>query len=126
MNSFFETILEVLRQDERFFTENGELLRNAVVEAAGKMDAKLIKALHENNTTREHFFTTIDGISVFDKIAFGYVVNNREFLPDNYTRYKNKIGLVDSRNDFIANTNDLLNKFKKQKMILHSRLFLRK
>ncbi|MBO4914166.1 MAG: hypothetical protein J5449_03085 [Oscillospiraceae bacterium] len=43
MNKFFGAIVEVLRQDERFFTEDGELLRNAVVEAAGKMDAHLIK-----------------------------------------------------------------------------------
>lgn len=107
MNKFFETILEVLRQDERFFTEDGELLRNAVVEASGKMDAKLIKALYENETTRERFFTDVDGIAVFDKVAFGYVINNREFLPDSYTRYKNKIGLVDMRGDYISISNDV-------------------
>lgn len=34
--NFHETVLEVLKQNERFFTEDGELLRNAVVEASGK------------------------------------------------------------------------------------------
>ncbi len=107
MNKFFETILEVLSQDERFFTEDGELLRNAVVEASGKMDAKLIKALYENETTRERFFTDVDGIAVFDKVAFGYVINNREFLPDSYTRYKNKIGLANGRGDYISTSRDV-------------------
>lgn len=107
MNKFFETILDVLRQDERFFTEDGELLRNAVVEASGKMDAKLIKALYENKTIRERFFTDVDGIAVFDKVAFGYVINNREFLPDSYTRYKNKIGLTNSRGDYISSSRDV-------------------
>ena len=107
MNTFFETILEVLRQDERFFTEDGDLLRNAVVEASGKMDAKLIKALYENETTRERFFTDVDGIAVYDKVAFGYVINNREFLPDSYTRYKNKIGLVNERGDYISTSRDV-------------------
>lgn len=107
MNKFFETIIEVLRQDERFFTEEGELLRNAVVEASNKMDAQLIKALYANETTRERFFTDVDGIAVFDKVAFGYVINNREFLPDSYTRYKNKIGLVNKRGDYISATNDV-------------------
>lgn len=50
MNAFFKEILEVLRQDERFFTEDGELLRNAVVEASGKMDAKLIKTLYDSRS----------------------------------------------------------------------------
>lgn len=30
------------------------------------------------------------------------VINNREFLPDSYTRFKNKIGLVDGNGDMIA------------------------
>lgn len=107
MSNFFETVIETLKQDERFFTEDGELLRNAVVEASGKMDAKLIKALYENETTRERFFTDVDGIAVFDKVEFGYVINNREFLPDSYTRYKNKIGLANGRGDYIATSRDV-------------------
>lgn len=107
MANFFETVLDVLRADDRFFTEDGELLRNAVVEASGKMDAKLIKALYENETTRERFFTDVDGIAVFDKVAFGYVINNREFLPDSYTRYKNKIGLANGRGDYISSSRDV-------------------
>ena len=43
MSSFFDTIVEILKQDERFFTAEGELLRNAVYETAMQMDAKLIK-----------------------------------------------------------------------------------
>ena len=82
----------VLKEDERFFSESGDLLRNAVVEASNKMDAKLIKGLYKNAVTREKFFTDTDGIAVFDKTGFGWVINNREFLPDSYTRYKNKIG----------------------------------
>lgn len=107
MANFFETVLDVLRADERFFTAEGELLRNAVYEAAMKMDPKLIKMLFENADTKARFFTDVDGISVFDKIGFGWVINNREFLPDSYTRYKNKIGLVDGRGDYISSSNDV-------------------
>ncbi|MBR1496913.1 MAG: site-specific DNA-methyltransferase [Oscillospiraceae bacterium] len=107
MNRFFEALLEVLRQDERFFTEGGELLRNAVVEAANKMDTRLIRALYLNQESRARFFTDVDGIAVFDKAAFGYVINNREFLPDSYTRYKNKIGLVNGRGEYISVSRDV-------------------
>ncbi len=102
MSNFFDTVVAVLRQDERFFTAEGDLLRNAVYEAAMQMDSKLIKMLYSHETTRARFFTDIDGIAVFDKVGFGWVVNNREFLPDSYTRYKNKIGLLNSNGDYIA------------------------
>ena len=104
---FFDAVLEVLKQDERFFTAEGELLRNAVYESAMKMDSNLLKLLYQNETTKERFFTDVDGISVFDKVGFGWVVNNREFLPDSYTRYKNKIGLINSNGDYISNSNDV-------------------
>ena len=107
MSNFFEKVVEILKQDERFFTAEGELLRNAVYEAAMKMDAKLLKMLFENADTKSRFFTDVDGISVFDKVGFGWVINNREFLPDSYTRYKNKIGLANGNGDFIATSNDV-------------------
>ena len=107
MSNFFDKVVEVLKQDERFFTAEGELLRNAVYEAAMKMDAKLLKMLFENADTKSRFFTDVDGISVFDKVGFGWVINNREFLPDSYTRYKNKIGLANGNGDFIATSNDV-------------------
>ncbi|MBQ3150512.1 MAG: site-specific DNA-methyltransferase [Clostridia bacterium] len=105
--SFFETVLAVLKQDERFFTADGELLRNAVYESAMKMDSNLLKLLYQNETTRARFFTDVDGISVFDKVGFGWVINNREFLPDSYTRYKNKIGLTNGNGDYISTSNDV-------------------
>lgn len=118
MNDFYQNVLDVLKQDSRFFTENGELLRNAVYEAAMKMDSALIKMLYENETTKSRFFTIVDGIAVFDKVGFGWVINNREFLPDSFTRYKNKIGLVDSKGDFISSSNDVVLSFPYKDCVL--------
>ena len=101
MNSLYSTLIEVLKQKAYFFSESGELLRNAVYEAAMKMDSALIKILLSNETTKKRFFTEIDGVLVFDKVAFGWMINNKEFLPDSYTRFKNKIGLVDESGSFI-------------------------
>ena len=107
MNLFYEIVLETLKADDRFFTVDGELLRNAVYESAMKMDSNLLKLLYQNETTRERFFTDVDGISVFDKVGFGWVINNRSFLPDSYTRYKNKVGLVNANGDYISTSNDV-------------------
>lgn len=105
--NFYETVLEVLKQDQRFFAEDGTFLRNAVYESAMQMDAELIKLLLGNEETKKRFFKEVEGVQVFDKVGFGWVINNRQFLPDNYTRYKNKIGLTDERSDFISGSNNV-------------------
>ena len=107
MNSLYSTLIEVLKQKTDFFSESGELLRNAVYEAAMKMDSALIKLLADNETTKKRFFTDIDGVLVFDKVGFGWVINNKEFLPDSYTRFKNKIGLVDESGSFISSSDNV-------------------
>ena len=107
MNSFYSTLIEVLKQKTDFFSESGELLRNAVYEAAMKMDPSLIKLLADNETTKKRFFTDVDGVLVFDKVGFGWVINNKEFLPDSYTRFKNKIGLVDESGSFISSSDNV-------------------
>ncbi len=105
---FFEETLEALKQDERYFSkEGGDFLRNAVVEDAMKMEPSLISLLFRNDKTKKRFFTMVDGVAVFDKIGFSWVINNRQFLPDSYTRYKNKIGLADAKGDYISVGNDV-------------------
>lgn len=37
MANLFDALLSVLKQDQRFFSDDGQLLRNAVYEAAMKM-----------------------------------------------------------------------------------------
>lgn len=107
MANFFETVLTILKTDERFMAEDGTFLRNAVYEAAMKMDAKLIRLLLENEETSSHFFTDVDGVKVFDKTGFAWVINNRQFLPDSYTRFKNRIGLADERGELISASGDV-------------------
>lgn len=107
MKNFFETVLTVLKSDERFVSEDGTFLRNAVYEAAMKMDEKLIRLLLANNETLARFFTEVDGVKVFDKMGFAWVINNRQFLPDSYTRFKNKIGLVDGSEQMLATSGEV-------------------
>lgn len=107
MSNLFETVKGILEEDKRFLSTDGTIMRNAVYEAAMKMDSALIKALYSNDKTREHFFTDVDGIAVFDKVGFGWVINNKDFLPGSYTRYKNKIGLVNEKEEFISSSKDV-------------------
>lgn len=108
MQNFFDTLVQVLRTDDQFVSEDGDLLRNKVYEYAMRMDAGLLRLLLENEETKKRFFTDVNGTLVFDKVGFGWVVNNRQFLKDSYTRFKNKIGLTDSRGDIISTTEDVV------------------
>ena len=97
-------LLELLEQDpeKRFFSDNGDLLRNKVYESAMKMDKDLIKLILSNDRIKEKFCTEIDGTLMFDKTAFGWAISNKAFLKDSYTRFKNHVGLIDSREQFIS------------------------
>jgi adenine-specific DNA-methyltransferase len=58
MANFYETVLTVLKQDQRFFSEDGIFLRNAVYEAAMQMDANLIHLLLTNERHKSSLFQT--------------------------------------------------------------------
>ena len=107
MSNFFDTLLNVLKKDERFFATDGTFLRNTVYEAAMKMDKDLIHLLLTDKDTKERFFTSVDDVLVFDKVGFAWVINNRQFLPDSYTRFKNKIGLADENGNMISSSGNV-------------------
>lgn len=118
---FYFELLDLLKQDSknRFYADNGkDLLRNKVYECAMKMDKDLIKLLLSNDKIKTKFFTDIDGTLVFDKTAFGWAINNKAFLQDSYTRFKNNIGLIDSREQFISSKNDVVLSFPYKDCVL--------
>lgn len=118
MEKINDILVKLLKTAERYFTHEGELLKNTVYEDAMKMDPSLIKLLLSDDTCKRRFFTSVDGVLVFDKVGFGWVINNRQFLPDSYTRYKNKIGLVDSMGDFISSSGDVVLAFPYKDCVL--------
>ena len=93
MPSIFDEMKEVLAKDSRLVVD-GELLKNQITELALKLDKDLLKLLLKNKRVKEHFFIDVDGIFVFDKEKFTRFINNKAFLPDSYTAFKNKIGLT--------------------------------
>lgn len=86
---------------------DGKILKNAVYEAAMKPDAELLQILMSDENFCKIFFVDVDGVKVFDKVKFAWAINNREFLPDSYTRFKNKIGLVDEGGNFISESGNI-------------------
>lgn len=104
--TLLEELKLLLEKDGRLVSE-GKLLKNRIVELALKLDKDLIKLLLSNERIKTHFFTEVDKILVFDKEKFMKFVDNKEFLPDSYTAFKNKIGLTADKN-YIAQSKEVV------------------
>ena len=98
--------LETLLQKEPSLLSDGKILKNAIIERALRMDASLLALLVQSEHIKQHFFTDIEGTLVFDKVKFQEFVSNKEFLPDSYTAFKNRIGLMDGNG--YMNTRDVV------------------
>lgn len=116
--SFFEHLEALLKTNKAYVAEDGRLLRNKVAEAAATLDPGLLRLLLSDAEAKKRFFADVDGTAVFDKTAFGWVVENRAFLPDSFTRFKNRIGLTDARGEFLASSGDVVLSFPYKDCVL--------
>ena len=107
MNRFYEHLQNLLKKNKDFVDADENILRNKVIESANKFDAELLKLLLADEKVRAEFFVDVDGVKVFKQNEFVQFINNREFLPDSYTSFKNKIGLVDEHGNFISNSSNV-------------------
>jgi len=98
----------VLRMDSRFCTEDGHLLKNNVIEAALALDPKLLHYLLADEKLKKQFFSEVDGLLVFDKVKFQRFVMNKQFLPDSYTAFKNKVGLTNEQGEFLSESREVV------------------
>ncbi len=116
--NFFEHLEALLKTNKAYVAEDGRLLRNKVAEAAATLDPGLLRLLLSDAEAKKRFFADVDGTAVFDKTAFGWVVENRAFLPDSFTRFKNRIGLTDARGEFLASSGDVVLSFPYKDCVL--------
>ncbi|MDO8592983.1 MAG: site-specific DNA-methyltransferase [bacterium] len=94
MKNIFEQLADLLKKDERLVSQDGALLKNQAQELARKNDPWLIMLLLSDKGIKQHFFFKVDETVIFDKEKFIRFVSNKQFLPDSYTAFKNKIGLT--------------------------------
>jgi len=107
MENLLHKLKLLLQKDERLVSE-GEILKNKVIELALKLDKRLIKLLLSDEKMKEVFFINVDNMLIFDKDKFVKFVSNKQFLPDSYTAFKNKIGLIDEKGEFISEKKEVM------------------
>jgi adenine-specific DNA-methyltransferase len=102
------TTIDLLKKDSRFISKDGILLKNQIQELVYKNDSHLVKELLSNKTTKQCFFFEIDKALIFDKEKFINFISNKQFLPDSYTSFKNKIGLINGKEYLSENKETVL------------------
>lgn len=106
MPNLLDNLKELLQRDERLVSE-GELLKNKVIELAIKLDKDLLELLLSDEKIRGVFFVNVGKTTIFDKDKFIKFVSNKQFLPDSYTAFKNKIGLT-SGDTFVSKSEEVV------------------
>lgn len=93
MPNFNEKLQTLLRTDTRFVDQEWDVLRNEIIDKAFKIDEWLIGLLINNPEIKAKFFTEIKGHWVFNINTFVDFIQDKNFLNDSYTKYKNKVWL---------------------------------
>lgn len=76
------------------FWDGERLHRSMVIEAISQKQRKLIKALFLNEKVRSVYGADIDGIFIFDFDKLCSLLRYKEYWPDSFTKYRNKVGLT--------------------------------
>ena len=115
--NIFEIVEEVLKTNLKYVSDDGKLLKAMVYSDVMTMDKELLCLLLSNEKIKERFFKDVNGTLIFDKQKFTWFIDSKEFLPDSYTKYMNKIGLTHNGN-FISKSNDVVLDFPYKDCIL--------
>src|SRR5699024_5935774 len=92
---------------EEYLSEDKKLLKAKIYTDAMIMYKDLIALLINKESIKREFFIEVEGTFSFDKQKFTWLIESKEFLPDSYTKYSNKIGLS-SNDSFISKKNDVV------------------
>lgn len=96
MNEIHQYLKDLFKKNKNYISEEGELLIYKIVEDARLQTKELIKFLMKDKQCKEYFFEKIDDITIFKSEEFRICVNDARFLGNSFTRYLNKIGLMNN------------------------------
>ncbi|HNO92334.1 MAG TPA: site-specific DNA-methyltransferase, partial [bacterium] len=95
----YEALERQLKKEPNFVTDNGELKKWVVLNKAQNFDEELITLLLKDETLKQKFFRTFslskgEVVTVFNQNLFAQFLEQKNYLNDSYTQYKNKVGLT--------------------------------
>lgn len=111
-------IRKVLEQfGNKYFTSDGVLKRNNVIEDLDKYDKDLMIALLNDELLHKAYTSKIAGVEIFEVNKFVDMLKYKEYWSDSFTKFNNKIGLtVGDR--YIADSSDVVLDFPYKDTVL--------
>ena len=86
-------LIEQLKCEPNFVSDDGELKKWVVAEAARAYSADVISLLLKDELLRNAFFVNVNGTEVFKLDKFLLFVEQKNYLNDGYTQFSQKVGL---------------------------------
>lgn len=89
----YTTLETILKTEPNYVTDDGNLKKWVVINKAQNYDAELLERLLDEPTLKEKFFITVKETLCFNQSLFIQFLEQKNYLNDSYTAYKNKVGL---------------------------------
>ncbi|NCB48979.1 MAG: site-specific DNA-methyltransferase, partial [Clostridia bacterium] len=90
----YDILEQHLKTEGNYKSDDGELLKWVVINKAQNYDEELIALLLKNEEVKKIFFVDVNGTLVFKQNLFLQFLEQKNYLNDSYTQYKNKVGLT--------------------------------
>lgn len=97
MEYIHDYLKKLLKKNNSYIGEDGDLLISKIVEDARLYNSELIKFLLNDKRCKDYFFEKIDDVTIFKSEDFRMCINDARFLGNSFTKYGNKIGLITDR-----------------------------
>lgn len=89
----YQTLESQLKKEPNYVSDNGELKKWVVLNKAQNFDEELIGLLLDNSDLKQKFFIEIKSTLIFNQNLFIQFLEQKNYLNDSYTQFKNKVGL---------------------------------
>lgn len=94
----YQALENQIKKEPNYVSDNGEIKKWVVLNKAQNFDEELIGLLLEDSDLKEKFFVKVKDVRVFKQNLFIQFLEQKNYLNDSYTQFKNKVGLtIDGR-----------------------------
>ncbi|WP_338613734.1 site-specific DNA-methyltransferase [Chryseobacterium gambrini] len=90
----YQTLENQIKKEPNYVSDNGEVKKWVVLSKAQNLDEELIELLLQDPDLKENFFIKVKDVMVFKQSMFIQFLEQKNYLNDSYTQFKNKVGLT--------------------------------
>ena len=89
----YHILEEQLQKEPNFVSDNNELKKWVIIDRARNYDEEMLELLLDEKELKAHFFVEVKGTLIFKQEQFIQFLEQKNYLNNSYTKFKNKIGL---------------------------------